>query len=178
GGHAVETAAGDPEVAATIALCPFLDGLARVLSTPPRVAAWLVPRAVADLAGRHNLVPVTGPPGTRPAMPLPGEADGLAAVMPPGSPWRNEISPGVFATIAFHRPVMKARKVHCPLWVGLGEADISVSGKAIARLAARAPKAELRRYPYSHFDPFLGDGPGRVAADHVDFLRRTGVLTG
>jgi dienelactone hydrolase len=176
GGHAVETAAADPEVAATIALCPFLDGLARVLATPPRVAAWLVPRAVADLAGHHNLVPVTGPLGARAAMPFAGEADGFAAVVPPGSPWRNEISPGIFATIAFHRPVVKARKVQGPLWVGLGEADITVSGKAISRLAARAPKAELHRYPYSHFEPFLGDGPGRVAADQVDFLHRTGVL--
>jgi uncharacterized protein len=178
GAHAVETAAADPLVAATVVVCPFLDGLARVLATPTRVAAWILSRAVLDVAGRHNLVPVTGPPGARAAMPLPGEAEGFAAVVPPGSPWRNEISPGIFATIVFHRPVVKARKVSGPLWVGLGEADISVSGKAIERLAARAPRAELHRYPYSHFEPFLGDGPGRVAADQVDFLRRTGVLTG
>ncbi|HEY3240759.1 MAG TPA: alpha/beta fold hydrolase [Acidimicrobiia bacterium] len=177
GGHAVETAAADPSIAATIALCPFVDGLARVLATPPTVAAWVLPRAVADRAGRHNLVPVTGQPGERAAMPLPGEADGFAAVVPPGSPWRNEISPGVFATIAFHRPVARARKVSGPLWVGVGEHDITVSRRAIERLAARAPKAELHRYPYTHFEPFLGDGPGRVAADQVDFLRRTGVLT-
>jgi pimeloyl-ACP methyl ester carboxylesterase len=82
GAHAVETAAADPSIAATIALCPFLDGLARVLSTPPRVAAWIVPRAVADRAGRHNLVPVTGQPGERAAMPLPGEATGS----PPSCP--------------------------------------------------------------------------------------------
>jgi len=177
GGHAVETAAADGDIAATIVLCPFLDGLARVLATPPRVAAWLLTRAVADVAGRHNLVPVTGPVGGRAAMPLPGEADGFAAVVPPGSPWRNEISPGLFATIAFHRPVAKARKVRCPLWVGLGQTDITVSRKAVERLAARAPEAELHRYPYSHFEPFLGDGPGRVTADQVDFLRRTGILT-
>lgn len=178
GGHAVETAAADPSIAAAITLCPFLDGLARVLATPPRVAAWLVPRAVADRAGRHNLVPVTGQPGERAAMPLPGEADGFTAVVPPGSPWRNEISPGVFATIAFHRPVAKAAKVQCPLWVGIGQRDISVSGKAIERLAARAPKSELHRYPYSHFEPFLGDGPKRIAEDQVDFLRRTDLLSG
>ncbi|MGH8974255.1 MAG: alpha/beta hydrolase [Acidimicrobiia bacterium] len=177
GGHAVETAAADATIAATIALCPFLDGLVRVLATPPKVAAWLVPRAVADLAGRHNLVPVTGQPGERAAMPLPGEADGFAAVVPQDSPWRNEISPGLFATIAFHRPVMKAPKVRCPLWVGLGDHDISVSGKAVARLAARAPRAELHRYPYSHFEPFLGQAPDKVAADQIDFLRRMGVLT-
>jgi pimeloyl-ACP methyl ester carboxylesterase len=75
-----------------------------------------------------------------------------------------------------HRPVMKAPKVRCPLWVGLGDHDISVSGKAVARLAARAPRAELHRYPYSHFEPFMEQAPDKVAADQVDFLRRMGVL--
>jgi dienelactone hydrolase len=82
----------------------------------------------------------------------------------------------IAATIAFHRPVMKAPKVRCPLWVGLGDHDISVSGKAVARLAARAPRAELHRYPYSHFEPFMEQAPDKVAADQVDFLRRMGVL--
>jgi dienelactone hydrolase len=177
GGHVVETAAADPSIAATIALCPFVDGLARVLATPFKVVAWILPRAVADRAGRHNLMPVTAQPGSKAALPLPGEADGFAAVVPSGSPWRNEISPGVFATVAFHRPLRHARKVRGPLWVGAGTRDISVSRKSVERLADRAPKGELHRYPYDHFEPFLGGGPGRVAADQIEFLRRTGVLT-
>jgi pimeloyl-ACP methyl ester carboxylesterase len=105
-----------------------------------------------------------------------GEGDGFAAIVPAGSPWRNEISPGVFLTVALHRPVAKARKVTCPLWVGVGEQDISVSGKAAVRLADRAPKGELHRYPYDHWQPYLGDAPGRIAADQIDFLRRVGLL--
>ena len=70
----------------------------------------------------------------------------------------------------------KAKKVSCPLWVGLGEADISVSGKAVQRLAARSPKAELRRYPYDHWQPCVGDAPAGIAADQIDFLRRHGLL--
>lgn len=177
GAHAVATAAADPGIAATLVLCPFLDGLARVLATPPKVSAWILPKAVADLAGRHNLVPVTGQPGEKAALPLPGEADGFTAVAAPGSPWRNEVSPGIFATVAFHRPVARARQVSGPLWVGLGEADITVSRKAIERLAARASQAELFRYPYDHFGAFLGGAPERVAADQIDFLRRRRVLT-
>jgi dienelactone hydrolase len=177
GGHAVETAVDDRRIAAVIALAPFVDGLARVVATPLRTAAWIIPRSVADVAGRHNLVPVTGPPGSKAAMPLPGEAEGFAAVTAtPGSPWRNEITPALFLTVAFHRPVAKARRVRCPLWVGLGERDISVSGKAVARLAARAPKGELHRYPYDHWEPYLGDAPARVAADQIAFLQRCNLL--
>jgi pimeloyl-ACP methyl ester carboxylesterase len=178
GGHVVETAAADPRVAATIALCPMVDGLARVLATPPQLSAWIVPHALADQLGRHNLVPVTGQPGEHAAMTLPGEADGFHAAVPAGSPWRNEISPGVFLTIALHRPLARARRLRAPLWVGLGEQDVSVSRRAVERLAARAPGGELHRYPYDHFGPFLGEGPERVAGDQVDFLRRQGVLAG
>lgn len=178
GGHAVETAAADGRIAAVIALAPFVDGLARVLATPLSTVAWILPRSIADRAGRHNLIPVTGPAGAKAAMALPGEADGFAAVVAPGSPWRNEISPGVFLTVGLHRPVAKAKKVTCPLWVGLGERDISVSGKAIARLAARAPKGELHRYPYDHWEPCAGDAPERIAADQIDFLTRQGLLGG
>jgi dienelactone hydrolase len=176
GGHAVETAAEDHRIAGVVALAPFLDGLARVLATPLPTVAWILPRAAADRAGRHNLIPVTGPPGARAAMAFPGEAEGFAAVAGPGSPWRNEISPGVFLTVALHRAVARAKKVACPLWVGLGERDITVSAKAITRLAARAPDAELHRYPYDHWQPFAGDAPDRIAVDQIDFLRRHGLL--
>jgi pimeloyl-ACP methyl ester carboxylesterase len=178
GGHVVQTAAADPQLAATIALCPMIDGLARVLGTSPRVSAWLVPRALADQLGRHNLVPVTGQPGELAAMTLPGEADGFHAAVPAGSPWRNEISPGIFLTVGLHRPVTLARRLQVPLWVGLGERDVSVSRRAVERLASRAPRGELHRYPYDHFGAFLGDGPERVAAEQIDFLRRHGLVDG
>jgi uncharacterized protein len=176
GGHAVETAVEDGRIAAAVVLAPFVDGLARVLATPLRTSAWVLPRSLADVAGRHNLIPVTGPPGAKAAMAFPGEGDGFAAVVPPGSPWRNEITPGLFLTVAFHRPVAKAKKVGCPLWVGLGERDISVSGKAAVRLAARAPRGELHRYPYDHWEPYLGDAPARIAADQIAFLQRCNLL--
>jgi dienelactone hydrolase len=176
GGHAIETAAQDRRVAATLALCPLVDGLARALSTPPLLSAWLIPRALADQLGRPTLVPVTGQPGERAAMTLPGEADGFAAAVPEGSPWRNEISPAVFLTIAMHRPLAKAQRIATPVWVGVGESDVSVSRRSVERFAGRAPAGELHRYPYDHFGAFLGDGPDRVAADQVDFLRRCGLL--
>ncbi len=178
GGHAVETAVADSRIAAVLALCPMVDGLPRALGTPPRLSAWLVPRALADQLGRHNLVPVTAQPGAHGAMTLPGEADGFAASVPEGSPWRNEISPGLFLSITGIRPVTKAQRLHAPLWAGLGEADVSVSRKAVERLAERAPSGELHRYPYDHFGAFLGEGPQLVAADQVDFLRRKALLDG
>jgi dienelactone hydrolase len=176
GGHVVETAATDARIAAALVLCPMVDGLARALATPPALSAWLTPRALADQFGRHNLVAVTGQPGEHAAMTLPGEADGFRAAVPEGSPWRNEISPAIFLSVAMHRPVSRARSIHSPVWMGLGESDVSVSAKAIERFAARSSTTELHRYPYDHFGAFLGEGPERVAGDQIDFLRRHGLL--
>jgi len=176
GGHVVTLAAGRDDIAAAIVLCPFVDGLRRALGTPPKLSAWIIPRALADAAGRDTLIPVTGQPGTHAAMALPGEADGFARAVPDGSPWRNEISPAVFLTVGTVRPVNKAGKVTCPLWVGLGERDISVHKPAVERLAARAPHGELHRYDADHFDGFLGDLPAQIAGDQVAFLTREGLL--
>ncbi len=180
GGHVTTLLARGERVAAALVLCPFVSGPARVLRalrTDPRLVAWLLPRALLDLAGTPVLVPVTGEPGSRAAMTFAGERDGFARAVPDGSPWRNEISPGLFATIALHRPVAKASSITCPLWVGLGGRDVSVHGPAVEKLAGRAPRGELQRYPeYDHFDPFVGDAPARVAGDQVAFLRRVGVL--
>lgn len=172
GGHAVETAAADGRIAGLMLLCPFLDGLARVRSTPLPLVAWILPRAVADRAGRHTLIPVTGPPGTHAAMSLAGEADGFAASVPDGSPWRNEISPGLFVTVAFHRPWTKAGRLTMPVWIGQGDQDISVSARAIGRLVAEAAGAELHHYPVDHFGAFRSAMTRRIADDQVAFFTR------
>ena len=177
GAHAVEVAVEDPRIAAVIALCPMVDGLARALATPPRLSAWITPRALADALGRHTTVPVTAPPGGHAAMTLPGEADGFARTVAPGSPWRNRVSPGILLSVATIRPVTKAQRLACPVWVGLGERDVSVSAKAVVRLAERAPRGELHRYAVDHFDPFAGEGPQAIAAEQAAFLERT-VLAG
>jgi pimeloyl-ACP methyl ester carboxylesterase len=174
--HALALAAAEPDgIAAVLVLCPFVDGLARALATPPALTAWIVPRAIADALGRHTTIPVTAPPGERGAMTLPGEADGFARTVAPGSPWHNRISPAIFLTVATIRPVRLAPRIRMPLWVGLGERDVTVSGRAVERLAARAPQGTLARNPYDHFEPLTGQAPDRIAADQVAFLRAHGV---
>jgi len=174
--YALELAASEPDgIAATLVLCPFVDGLARALATPPGLTAWIMPRALADALGRHTTIPVTAPPGARGAMTLPGEADGFARAVAPTSPWHNRISPAIFLTVATVRPVRLAPRIRMPLWVGLGERDVSVPAAQVERLAARAPRGTLARYPYDHFEPLSGDAPERIAADQVAFLRLHGL---
>lgn len=43
---------------------------------------------------------------------------------------------------------------------------------AIEKTAARAPRAELRRYPIDHFECFWPEHLELVAADQINFLHR------
>ena len=174
--HVVEVAAADPDgIAALVLVAPFLDGLWRALRTPPRVSAWITPRALADALGRHTTVPVTAQPGERAAMTFPGEADGFARAVASDSPWRNRISPAIFLTVATVRPMR--RRVPMPVLVAAGGRDVSVSAKAIERFAARSSSVSVTRYEdYDHFSFFAGDGRDRVSADVVAWLRSAGLV--
>lgn len=173
GGHVATLAAQEPGLAAAIMVCPFLDGFARLLKVAPRHYPYLVPRAVADLAGRHTLIPVTAPVGEPAAMNFAGEYEGFLASRHEGSRWENRISPGIMMTVALHRPVRHAARISCPAWLALGERDITVSRRGIEMTAERAPRAELHRYDADHFEPFyVEELAQRIAADQVEFLAR------
>jgi pimeloyl-ACP methyl ester carboxylesterase len=174
GGFAIETAATDRRIAAVLTVCPFLDGLWRALSTPPKLSVWLLPRAMADHLGRHLLVPVAAEPGGHAALAKPGEAAGFHACAGPGSKWRNEISPGIFLTVALYRPVMRARRVLIPVFVARGDSDVTTSPRAVGRLAKRAPHGELYDYPGDHFAVLAPGLAERIASDQVMFLHTTG----
>ena len=176
GGTSVDVAANDPRIAGVILLCPFLDGRARVLGVmrrSPLVGLRVMARAIRDRLGWHNLIKVTAEPGQLAAMSFPGELEGFTAATEAGSPWINEVSPGAFATVAFHRPMVKAKRLLMPVWVGLGDHDITVSAKAIQHLATKAAQAELHRYDMAHFEPFHGPDPAIIAADQADWFSRT-----
>lgn len=171
-GHIAALLARGLGVAAAMVLCPFVDGWARVRATPLRLSAWIIPRAVADLLGRHTLIPVTGPPGSHAAMTHPGEAEGFAASATADSRWVNLISPALFLTVALFRPVNRAGRIGVPLWVGRCTDDATVDPVAVGRLADRAPRGELHEFPGDHFAPFTSTDDA-VAAAQVAFLRRT-----
>lgn len=163
---------GRLDLRAAMLLCPMVDGLRRALAVPTRHVLRLVPYAVRDLLGRDATVPVTAEPGELGAMTLPGEARGFAASVPPGSRWRNEISPGVLLGLPLFRPARRAARIGAPLWVGRCADDITVDGRAVAETATRAPRGELHDFTGDHFAPFTGEVTADVVAAQLEFWTR------
>jgi dienelactone hydrolase len=172
GGLAVYVASGDRRLAAGIALCPMVDGLAFALAADPRTSARQTAAAARALVGRRTVrLPVVGPPGSIALFGKPEAMPGFDAVRGEGSLWQNELRAKPSQAPVRFRPVRVARRVRCPLMVCLGSNDTLVPSRPIVRTAKRAPRGELRRYPINHFGGFLG-GFEDVARDQVEFLTR------
>ena len=174
GGHVIEVAATDPRIAAVIAQAPYTDSVPVIRRMPPRNLVRAVAAAVRDQAGaalgrKPTLIPAAGPPGTFAAMTEPEALSGFAAMVPPESLWRNEIAARVMFRLPLFRPVKIADRLTMPVLFCVCDADVTTPPESTLKAAGRAPRGELRRYPYGHFAIY--DDP-QVKADQVAFLRR------
>ena len=102
-------------------------------------------------------------------MTFPGELAGFRSIATPD--WRNEVHAGVVLPLPFWRPVTQARKLTCPVLIQAGDKDISVSSRAIDRLAQQALRATLKTYDVDHFEPLRDGLSSQIIADQVDWLR-------
>lgn len=172
GGLALYTAAADERIVATVVLCPWVDGLAFQLAAGARDNARLMAAASGALLGRRLIrMPVAGAPGELALFTQPEAKAGFDAVRGHDSRWRNELRGKPWQPAGRFRPIRVARRVRCPLFVGLGTRDTIVPLRPIERVADRAPRAELHRYAIGHFDALL-DAFEDVVEDQVAFLTR------
>lgn len=183
GGHVIHVAAEDPRVAAVISQMPFTDGLATVRALGPRAVARATPAALLDaargLSGRSpHLVPAVAPPGQLGMMTTPGAEAGFRAIVPPESPWRNEVAARVMLRVPYYRPGRRARELRMPLFMALATEDTLTPPGAAERWARTAPDHELLRLPVGHFDPYVGERFEELVSAEVDFLRRRVLATG
>lgn len=177
GGHAIEAGARDRRVAAIVAQCPFTNGAASLralgLRTNAGVGALAARDLVSQLRGRDGVrVKLVGPPGSTALMTAPDAEPGYRALIPPGLDLDDEVLARFALKVAFYRPDRAMRRVDCPLLVCACEKDSVAPAGPTIRAAKRAPRAELIRYPFGHFEIYVGQGFERSSVDQLAFLRR------
>ena len=177
GGHVIDAATRHAGVAAVVAQTPFVDGLAQVLRTPPRIGLRMTVDGVRDELGSRRgrpprLIPVSAPGGGYAVLSDQHVWDSIPVVVPEHTTWRNEVAARIALRLAMHRPVRHAARVRCPLLVQTVDGETVVSNRAAERAAARAPRGEHRRYRgLNHFDVYTGAGFEALNADQLTFLR-------
>ncbi len=174
GGHVLTVAAGDPRIAAVIAQAPFTDSVAAIRAMPVRNILRASVAAVRDqlgaLAGRPpRYLPAVGAPGSFAAMTAPEAQPGFAAIVGPESLWRNEVAARIVLRLTLYRPVRDASRLTMPVLFCVCDADATTPPGPSLEAARRAPRGELRRYPYGHFDIY---NDPQVKTDQVEFLSR------
>ena len=177
GGHVMETAARDRQIAAVVAQVPFVDGLRSLPSLGLALALRLIGAGLRDQLGSAlgrppHMVASVGAPGSVAVMTTPDAEPGFRAIDPPGSSWRNQAAARIALRVASYRPGRQADKIAAPILFAIAQNDsITPAGLAHAA-AARAPRSEVRTYPGSHFDIYVGATFERAVADQVEFLTR------
>jgi dienelactone hydrolase len=179
GGHALVSAARIPGLAAAVAQCPMMDGLAAVRAIIGYAGIGQLLRlswhGMRDLCvapfGRAHYIPTVGKPGTLAVMSSADADAGYRALAQPG--FRFEVAARIALFVGLYRPVSHAAQARCPVLVQICEHDsvapVSAAEEAVRRLGALG---EVKRYPIGHFEPYFGADFERSVSDQVEFLRR------
>jgi fermentation-respiration switch protein FrsA (DUF1100 family) len=177
GGHVLALGARDHRLAAIVSQCPFTDGLASL----PRLGAVNVVKGTAAglrdqlraLAGRSPYyVPVTGKSGSFAVMTTPDSKSGIEAMVPAETRWENRVAARILTRIGFYRPGRQAARISCPVLVCACDGDALAPAERTAELVSKAPRAEIKRYPFGHFDIYVGTAFEEAVSDQAAFLSR------
>ena len=151
GGHVVQLASEDHDIAAVVSQCPFHDGLATLASwagatssswpATPSSTRWVRCSAASPLR-----------PGRRPTRPLavmalPDSRTASTRSRGPGTLWQNRVAARIGLHVGLYRPGTKAGRVACPTLWGIADRDTLCPPARTATLAAKAPKGEIIHYP-------------------------------
>jgi uncharacterized protein len=176
-GHVMMLAADDQSIAAVVAQVPFADG--RVSAPGARTRDGLRALATgwrdqlgARLGRQPRMIAAARPRGSVAAMPIDGAEEGIRAMLPPNSSWRNEVAARIVPRVVNYRPGWRAAEIKCPILFCLCDHDDVTPVKPALRAARATPNAEVKRYPLGHFDIYRGDAFEQAVADQTEFLVR------
>jgi len=177
GGHVLVTAADDARVAAVIAQCPFVDGLASAKVANPRSAVKVTALAMRDLlAARLGREPImvasAGRVGEAALMAAPDCYDGYLQLVPEGVPFENRVAARFGWNITLHRPIKRVAKIQAPTFYAICEKDTVAPASAAQKAAAATPRGEAKLYDIGHFDIYVNDDFEAAIADQIAFLER------
>ncbi|MDO9406962.1 alpha/beta hydrolase [Patulibacter sp.] len=181
GGHVLHLAAEDHDLAAVIAQVPHVSGPAAVRSVPVRVSARLILAGLRDAIGAAlgrspHRVPAVGKPGEIAMMTAPDAwplVQRLVAADLPRFERENVVAARIALVMATYSPGRHADRITAPTLVQIALKDIVTPVKVAKKAAARIPRAQVKTYDCSHFEPYLDPYFESVVGDQIDFLNRT-----
>jgi len=175
GGHAIVTAANDPNVMALVAQAPYVDPFGLWFWTDLRFVARALVHGLRDLlraATRRSphYIKVAGRPKEFALLNTPETWPGFQTILPEGTTWQNRCPARIVLTVPFYRPASSATRVTCPALIMYAEHDSIISASSVQRAAARIPQSTSVMVPLGHFDIYTGEAFEAASEMQAEFL--------
>lgn len=174
GGNVLMAAAEDGNVSAVSCLVPFFDSWA-VMAKMPLVGflpVTLMSAAdwAASLFGQSINMTLAGDPGEFAFLTFPGWKTGILGSVPQGSKWQNKLPARVALELPFHRPILSASKVNCPVLIQYGKRDEGIPVQSVLDTAKQLRSVEIEEYAMGHIQPFKEPWFSKIADRQVEFF--------
>lgn len=175
GGHVITLASHNDGIRAVIAQCPYTDTIASITAVPLitqlKLIFWLMIDFVTRLFGHKIMVKLADKPN-KTALMVDKEYEKYLYLMAGESKTFKNITP-VETILEFFKycPGKYAEKVKCPIFYAVCENDTVAPAKKTFYYAAKSKNVVIKKYPYGHFDIYLGDNFQKVILDYIDFFK-------
>lgn len=176
GGHVIEAASRDGDVAAIISQCPFTDGFASLRTLGIRsllkVTVLGVRDALRGYRGRPPVrVAVVGSRGDAALMTPPDAQPGYEALIPLDRDHPDKVTARVALRIPFYYPGRAAAALECPALFCVAMKDSVAPSRSTIWHVRKARQGRIKRYRTGHFDLYLEPWFDEVVADQIEFLK-------
>ena len=185
GGHVLNLATHDHDLAAAIVQVPHVTGPASAFSQSPKLVARLIAAGLRDqvgawLGGAPYRVKSVGRPGEVAMMTSPGAYE-LVEEMAGGEAAEhkreqllaeNDVAARIALRVPLYSPGSKVADITAPTLVQLAKRDDVTPYAKAKKIVDRIPHGEVRSYDCAHFEPYLEPHFDGIVTDQIDFLNR------
>jgi dienelactone hydrolase len=180
GGHVLDLAAHDHELAAAIVQVPHVTGPASAFAQAPGLVARLTAAALRDQVGAWlgrppHRVKSIGRPGEIAMMTSPGAYDlvlRMAGDKRDELLAQNDVAARIALRVPLYSPGRHVAKITAPTLVQLAIKDDVTPYATARKIVARIPKGEVKSYDCTHFEPYLDPHFEQIVTDQIAFLDR------
>ncbi|WP_374026377.1 alpha/beta hydrolase [Mycobacterium sp. HNNTM2301] len=180
GGHVLDLAAHDHDLAAAIVQAPHVTGPASAFSQSPKLIARLIAAALRDQVGAclgraPYRVKSIGRPGEVAMMTSPGAYELVEAMAGDKRDElfaENDVAARIALRVPLYSPGRKVADITAPTLVQLAKRDDVTPYAKAKKIVARLPHGEVRSYDCTHFEPYLEPHFDGIVTDQIDFLNR------